>query len=66
MYYYKKIEEKINYSMKTKGPFVKVMLLNEDVKHFLFKPNFAIGRCFLFILDFSISILFNKHNFVLL
>jgi hypothetical protein len=25
--------------MKTKGAFVKVMLLNEDVKHLLFKPN---------------------------
>jgi hypothetical protein len=32
--------------METKGPFVKTMLLNEDVKHPLFKPNFDIGRFF--------------------
>jgi hypothetical protein len=29
--------------MKIKGPFMKVMSLNEDVKHPLFKPNFDIG-----------------------
>jgi hypothetical protein len=38
--------------MKTKGPFMKVMLLNEIVKHPLFKPNFDI-EIFLIILDFS-------------
>jgi hypothetical protein len=32
--------------MKTKGPFVKVVLLNEVVKHPLFKSNFDIGRFF--------------------
>jgi hypothetical protein len=32
--------------MKTKGPFVKIVLLNEVVKHPLFKPNFDIGRFF--------------------
>jgi hypothetical protein len=32
--------------MKTKGPFLKVMLLNENVKHLLFKPNFDIGNFF--------------------
>jgi len=45
-YYYKKIEDKKNCTMKTKGPFVKVMLLNENVKYFLFKPNFTIRRFF--------------------
>ncbi len=60
--YYKRIEDEINSIMKTKGPFTKVMLLNEIVKHHLFKPNFDI-ESFLLILDFSIFILFNKHNF---
>jgi hypothetical protein len=32
--------------MKTKGPFMKVVLLNEVVKHPLFKPNFNIGIFF--------------------
>jgi hypothetical protein len=32
--------------MKTKGPFVKIVLMNEVVKHSLFKPNFDIGRFF--------------------
>jgi len=32
--------------MRTKGPFVKVVLLNEVVEHPLFKPNFDIGRFF--------------------
>jgi hypothetical protein len=30
--------------MKIKGPFVKVVLLNEIDKHFLFKLNFDIGK----------------------
>jgi hypothetical protein len=30
--------------MKIKGPFMKVMPLNEVVKHPLFKPNFDIGK----------------------
>jgi hypothetical protein len=45
-YYNKKIEDEIYYIMKIKGPFKKVMLLNEVVKHPLFKPNFEIGRFF--------------------
>jgi hypothetical protein len=35
-YYYKKIEDEINCIMKTKGFFIKIMLLNEIVKHPLF------------------------------
>ncbi len=61
-YYYIFFEDEINCIMKIKGPFMKIMSLNEVVKHPLFKPNFDIG-IFLFILYFSISILFNKHNF---
>jgi hypothetical protein len=50
-YYYKKIEDEINYIMKIKGPFtkvafIKVTLLNEVVKHSLFKPNFDIENLF--------------------
>ncbi len=45
-YYFKNIEDQRNPIMKTKGPFVKVMLLNEIIKHHLFKPNFEIGRFF--------------------
>ncbi len=40
----KKIEDQKNLIMKTKGPFMKVLLLNEVVKHPLFKPNFDIGN----------------------
>jgi hypothetical protein len=32
--------------MKIKGPFMKVMSLNEVVKHLLFKPNFDIEILF--------------------
>jgi hypothetical protein len=42
-YYYKNIEDQWNCIMKTKGPFVKVVLLNEVAKHHLFKLNFDIG-----------------------
>jgi hypothetical protein len=42
LYYYKKFEDEINCIMKTKEPFMKVMLLNETIKHPLFKPNFDI------------------------
>jgi hypothetical protein len=45
-YYYKYFEDKKNCIMKTKVPFVKLVLLNEVVKHLLFKPNFDIGRIF--------------------
>jgi len=39
-----KIEDQTNCIMKTKGPSVKVMLLNEVIKHPLIKPNLDIGR----------------------
>jgi hypothetical protein len=42
IYYYKFFEDEINYIMKIKGPFLKVMSLNEVIKHPLFKPNFDI------------------------
>jgi hypothetical protein len=41
-YYYKKFEDEINCIMKTKRPFMKVILLSEVVKHKLFKSNFDI------------------------
>jgi hypothetical protein len=41
--YYTIIEDEINSIVKTKGPFMKVMLLNEIVKHLLFKANIDIG-----------------------
>jgi hypothetical protein len=56
-YYYKKIEDKINCIMKIKGPFLKVMLLNEDVKHLLFKPNFDIGNFLIHLIFFNIHII---------
>jgi hypothetical protein len=43
-YYYKKIEDQRNLIMKTKGPFMKVVSLNEVVKQPLFKPNFDIRK----------------------
>jgi hypothetical protein len=46
LYYYKNIKVQRNCIMKTKGPFVKVMLLNEVVKNPLFKPNIDIERFF--------------------
>jgi hypothetical protein len=48
--------------MKIQGRFMKVVLLNEIIKHPLFKPNSHIGR-FFYLFYFSTSILFNKHNF---
>jgi hypothetical protein len=45
-YYKKKMKIKNIYIMETKGPFLKIMLLNEDVKHLFFKPNFDIGNFF--------------------
>jgi hypothetical protein len=41
-YYYLFFEDEINCIMKIKMPFMKVVLLNEPVKHPLFKPNFDI------------------------
>ncbi len=32
--------------MKIKRPFMKIMSLNEAIKHFLFKPNFNIKILF--------------------
>jgi hypothetical protein len=60
-YYYKKTEHQKNCIMKIKGPFVKVVSLNEIIKHPLFQPKY--WKIFWHILDFSISILVNKHNF---
>jgi len=51
-YYYNFFEDEINAIMKTKWPFMKVMLLNEILKHPLFKPNFDIGNLF-YILNFQ-------------
>jgi hypothetical protein len=62
-YYCKAFEDEINCIMKIKVPFMKVMSLNETIKHLLFKPNFNIRIFFLFIKKISISILFNKDNF---
>ncbi len=45
-YYYKKFEDEINCIMKTKRPFIKIMFLNEVIKHPLFKPNFDIDFFF--------------------
>jgi hypothetical protein len=45
-YYYKKFEDEIFCIMKTKGPYMNVVLLNEVVKHPLFKPNFNIEMFF--------------------
>jgi hypothetical protein len=45
-YYYKKIDHQRNCIMKTKGPFVKVVSLNEVVKDLLFQPNLDIGKHF--------------------
>jgi hypothetical protein len=45
-YYYKKIEDEVNWIMKIKKPFMKVMSLNEVAKHPLFRPNFDIGIFF--------------------
>jgi len=45
-YCYKKIKDEITCIMKIKGPSMKIMSLNEVVKHPLFKPNFDIGILF--------------------
>jgi hypothetical protein len=45
-HYHKKFKDEINCIMKIKRPFIKVMSLNEVVKHPLFKPNFDIGIFF--------------------
>ncbi len=45
-YCYKKIEDEIKCIMKNKGAIMKVVLLNEIVKHLLFKLDFDIGILF--------------------
>jgi hypothetical protein len=52
-----KIEDEVNCIMKIKGPFMKVMLLNEVVKHPLFKPNFDIEFFFIHLNFFNIPII---------
>ncbi len=56
-YYYKAFEDEINCIMKTKGPFMKVVLLNEVVKNLLFKPNFNIEISFTHFRLFNILII---------
>jgi len=43
--------------MKTKGSFMKVVLLNEVVKHPLFKPNFDIGILLIHLNVFNVHII---------
>ncbi len=45
-YYYFKNRGWNKLYYENKGPFMKVMSLNEVVKHPLFKPNFDIGILF--------------------
>jgi hypothetical protein len=47
----------INCMIKTKGPFMKIMLLNEVVKHSLFKSNFNIRSFFTHFRFFNIHII---------
>jgi len=61
-YYYKKFEDEINCIMKIKGPFMKIVSLNEAVKHPLFKPNFDIGIFFINFRFFNTHIIQSKKN----
>jgi hypothetical protein len=45
-YYYKFFEDEINFIMKIKEPYMKVVSSNKIVKHHLFKPNFDIEILF--------------------
>jgi hypothetical protein len=45
-YYYKIFKDGVNCIMKIKGLFMKIMSLNEVVKHLLFKSNFDIRILF--------------------
>ncbi len=56
-YYYKKFKDEINFIMKIKGPFMKLMSLNEDVKHLLFKPNLILEFCLIHFRFFNIHII---------
>jgi hypothetical protein len=51
------LKDEINCIMKIKGPFMKVMSLNENVKHPLFKPKFDIGIFFIHFRFFNIHII---------
>jgi hypothetical protein len=53
----KKFEDEINCIMKIKGPFMKVVWLNEIVKRPLFKPNFDIGNFLTHFRFFNIHII---------
>jgi hypothetical protein len=53
----KKTKDKKICIIKTKGPFMKIMLLNEVVKHVLFKPNFDIERLLTHFRFFNIHII---------
>jgi hypothetical protein len=55
-YHYKKFEDELNCIMKTKGHFIKIMLLNVIVKHPLFKPNFDIELFFTHFRFFNIQV----------
>jgi hypothetical protein len=59
-----KFEDQRHFIMRTKGPFVKVVLLNEVVEHPLFKPNFDIGRFFDPFKFFSIYPYYLKTQFL--
>ncbi len=56
-YYYKKIEDEINFIMKIEGPFMKVVSLNEVIKYHLFKPKFEIIILFEHLNFFNIHII---------
>jgi hypothetical protein len=56
-YYYRNIEDEIKCIMNIKGLFMKVVSLNEIVKHLLFKPNFDIGICLIHFRFFNIHII---------
>jgi hypothetical protein len=56
-YYFKKIEDEKKCIMKIKKPFMKVLSLNEIVKHLLFKPKFDIGNFFIHFRFFNIHII---------
>jgi len=45
-YYYKNFEDEIICIMKIKGSFMKIISLNEAIKHLLFKSNFDIEILF--------------------
>ncbi len=45
-YYYQKIEHQRNCIIKIKVPFVKVVSLNEIIKHLLFQPKTNNERFF--------------------